>query len=127
MKYLFILTLLIFTNGSLKAQTANNGLDTGVISPMFKGGEKAWSKYLKKNLKYPKEAKKKKNTGDVVVSFMVNIDGSVTDTKIVSSPNEALSKAALDVVKDSPNWIPASELGTLISSEMAIQIRFRLW
>lgn len=101
-------------------------LDEGVIYPSFVGGQKAWNKYLKKSLKYPKEAKKKKVTGNVQISFMVNVDGSLTDAKVLNNADNLLSKAALDVVKASPNWIPATKLGAPIATEVAVEIKFRL-
>jgi protein TonB len=125
MKYLLSLIFLISLAISSSAQTTGK-LDEGIIYPAFVGGQKGWDKYLKKNLKYPKEAKKQKIQGNVQLSFIVNIDGSLTEVKVHASSAELLNEAALEVVKASPNWIPATKLSAPIATEMAVEIKFRL-
>lgn len=71
---------------------------------MYPGGEEALFKFLRDNIKYPEEASKNNIGGCVVVQFIVEADGSVSNIKIVSSVHPALDAEALRVVSLMPKW-----------------------
>lgn len=70
----------------------------------FTGGMPGLFKYLDKNLGYPEDAKKAKIQGTVVVSFLVDYDGSIKDVKIKKSLHPSLDKEAMRVVQAMPKW-----------------------
>lgn len=82
--------------------------------------------WVYKYLKYPKEAVKEGVMGTVVVSFIIEKDGSVSNVKVESSANELLDDAAMDVVKASPKWIPGKVSGKKIRASISLPIEFRL-
>lgn len=75
----------------------------------------AYVKWLTDNLKYPLAAQKQKIEGRVVVSFVINRDGSLTDIKVTKSANPLLDREALRVAKMMPNWKPASTTINLVA------------
>lgn len=73
----------------------------------FPGGVKALAKYLKENLEYPQKAIKDNISGQVVVQFVVQKNGRITDVAVYKSVDPLLDKEALRVVKAMPPWEPA--------------------
>lgn len=92
----------------------------------FPGGEEALYKFLSENLHYPQEAADNGISGWVFVEFVVEKDGTITDVQVVRSVEESLDKAAVDVVKAMPKWIPAKSEGASIRSYFTIPIIFKL-
>ncbi len=82
--------------------------------PEFPGGKKAFIQYLNENLVYPKSAFERKIEGKVVVSFVVEADGSITNVKVANSVDEDLDKEAVRVVKAMPKWIPGKHKGKAV-------------
>ncbi|MBO4841978.1 MAG: TonB family protein [Bacteroidales bacterium] len=75
--------------------------------PRFDGGDaNKFSHWVNQNLQYPPEAKEKKIQGRVTLQFTVEKDGSVTDVKVLRSPDQILSDAAVAVISNSPKWTP---------------------
>lgn len=92
----------------------------------FPGGAMALSDWLSKNMKYPEECRKKGIEGRVVISFVVNKDGSIVDAEAVKSPHPALAEEGLRVVRSMPKWKPAKEGGKVVRSRFNIPIMFKL-
>ena len=63
---------------------------------------------------YPQNARERNITGKVLVSFVVEKDGSLSDVKVIKNPNDELSAEALHVVKKSPKWIPGMQYGRTV-------------
>jgi protein TonB len=74
---------------------------------------------------YPKKAERKKIEGTVVVQFIVDKDGTISNISAVSGP-ELLQEAATEVIKKSPNWTPASQNGRKVKSYKKQPITFKL-
>jgi periplasmic protein TonB len=91
----------------------------------FPGGAAAWQRFLNQNLVYPKKAIRKNIQGEVVLQFIVYKDGSVHDIEALSGPEE-LRKTAIDVLRQSPNWIPAQQFGRRVKAYKKQPIVFRL-
>lgn len=72
--------------------------------PEFPGGMKAFSDYIKRALKFPDG---KRLNGRVVVTFIVEKDGSIKEAKAVQKLSPRYDAEAVRVVKASPKWIPA--------------------
>jgi TonB family protein len=96
------------------------------VQASFPGGTKAWSLYLRKNLKYPREGTRGGYEGRVFISFMVDVDGSISKIKAVKSPHVSLSTEAVRVLQNSPNWLPATLRGEPVKNQISIQILFKL-
>ena len=92
----------------------------------FPGGAMAASNWISKNMTYPEECRKKGIQGRVVISFVVNKDGSIVDAEVVRSPHPALAAEGLRVVRSMPKWKPAKEGGKVVRSRFNIPIVFKL-
>jgi len=82
--------------------------------------------YVATNLKYPKLAKKNSVEGVVNVLVQVSKNGEITDAKVIKSLGFGCNEAALDLVRNMPAWIPASNAGVFVKSKQVIEINFRL-
>lgn len=94
--------------------------------PEFPGGDMAMMEFLSKNIKYPVEAQKKELQGRVVVSFVVEKDGSLSDVKVAKSVDPQLDEEALRVVKSMPNWTPGMQNGKAVRVKYYVPISYRL-
>ena len=88
------------------------------------GGWVAFMKWLTTNLRYPVMAQQKKIQGKVIVSFIVNKDGTTSDAKIVKSANPLLDREALRVVRMMPPWTPGEDKGKTCRTMIAIPVVF---
>ena len=92
----------------------------------FPGGKKAYAKYLKKNLRYPRQARRMGIEGKVYVQFIINRDGSLVDVHVVKGIGAGCDEEALRVIKNSPKWNPGKQRGRAVRQRMVIPIVFRL-
>ena len=90
--------------------------------PEFPGGWSAFMQWLTKNLKYPESARKNKIQGTVVVSFIVNKDG----TKVSTSADPVLDAEALRVMKMMPKWKPGMDRNKVCRTMIAVPVVFKL-
>lgn len=91
----------------------------------FPGGDKACMKWIQEHIKYPESCCVNIPQGRVVVSFIVEKDGSLDSIKVRKSPDPLLSKEAIRVVKEMPKWKPARWDGKVIRSIYLLPIIFR--
>ena len=94
--------------------------------PEFPGGWSAFMQWLTKNLKYPPMAQQNKIQGMVVVSFIVNKDGSVADIKLSQTVNPLLDREALRVMKMMPKWKPGMDKNKVCRTMIAVPVVFKL-
>jgi len=94
--------------------------------PEYPGGSMAMFEYLSKSIKYPKEAEEAQKEGRVIVTFIVNKDGSINDARVVKSVDPALDTEALRVINGMPNWTPGRQNGKVVNVKYTIPISFRL-
>lgn len=94
--------------------------------PEFPGGDSELHKFIAQSLKYPKEHMESCIQGKVFVSFVVEIDGSVSNAKIVRSVDVFLDKEALRVVNSFPKWKPGKQHGKAVAVQLTIPINFVL-
>ena len=94
--------------------------------PEFPGGVGARMQYLAKNVKYPVEAQRKGQQGNVVVKFTVEKDGSITNSHIVRSISPLLDAEALRVINAMPKWIPGRHHGKAVSVGYVLPVSFVL-
>lgn len=92
--------------------------------PAFKGGDKKLFSFLANNVRYPVEAQKLGIEGRVLVQFVVDKDGKVTDAKIVKNANYYLDIEALRVVNAMPEWIPGMVEGSSVRVKYTLPVNF---
>jgi N-acetylmuramoyl-L-alanine amidase len=91
----------------------------------YPGDAKGWQTYLLKNLKYPEAAVSGELQGEVIVEFVVNTDGSVTDIHAISGPKELRAESER-VIKESGYWVPAMNKGAKVASYKKQPIVYKL-
>ncbi len=95
------------------------------IESEYPGGASAWQRYLNKNLRYPQDAIDNEIQGTVIVQFIVDKAGMVSEVEAISGPNELRDEAAR-VIKKSGQWTPAVQNGRQVKSYKKQPIVFRL-
>ena len=90
------------------------------IKPEFPGGQKEFEKYIRKNYITPREAKELK--GNVYVTFIIEIDGTLTNIKVLRDLGFGTGKEAMRVLKDCPKWNPGQLNGLVIRSFFSLPI-----
>ena len=89
--------------------------------PSFPGGQLALMQYL-----YPFEAQENGVQGRVIISFVVEDDGSISHVKVAKSADPALDREAMRVVETMPKWIPGKQNGECVRVRYSVPVVFRL-
>ena len=92
--------------------------------PSFPGGMSALMKYLADNVKYPVDAQENGLQGRVVVSFVVERDGSITNVQAVRSVYPSLDSEAVRVVEAMPRWKPGKLNGLPVRVKYNVPVTF---
>ena len=94
--------------------------------PSFPGGQKALLEYLTANVRYPDDCEDTCVQGRVIVSFMVERDGSLSEAKVMKSVYPSLDEEALRVVNSMPKWCPGKLNGKAVRIKYTIPVNFKL-
>ena len=94
--------------------------------PSFPGGPSALMEYLHDHVKYPVVAQENGVQGRVVVSFIVERDGSITDVRVVRSVDPSLDREAARVVSSMPRWTPGKQNGSAVRVKYNVPVMFKL-
>ena len=94
--------------------------------PSYPGGMEKFFKFLNENFKYPEEAKKSNIQGNLLVSFIVEKDGSLTDVKVDRKLGYGIDEEAIRVMKMSKRWNPCIQNGKPVRVKYNIPIKFPL-
>ncbi|HPJ61985.1 TonB family protein [Lentimicrobium sp.] len=94
------------------------------MMPSFKGGESALERFISKNLKYPEEARKNGISGDVIIEFIVNADGSLSGFRILKKLGYGCDEEALRVIRLMPAWNPGKQNGRKVKTKMVLPVNF---
>lgn len=94
--------------------------------PMFPGGDAALMSYLANNIHYPTVAAENCVQGRVVVGFVVERDGSITDVSVLRGVDPSLDREAMRVVKSMPRWTPGKQNGSAVRVKYQVPVAFRL-
>ena len=93
----------------------------------FPGGMAAWARFLHKNLNYPSDAQDNGVQGTVVVQFVVDRDGNVSDVEAISGPEKGgLREEAVRVIKRSGKWTPGNQNGKGVKSYKRQPVTFQI-
>jgi len=115
----------------IEVDNVKNDLDdeTFVVvedQPEFPGGTAGLLEYLRRNIRYPNECREKNIQGRVLVTFIVNKDGSIVESEVLKSVDPLLDAEALRVVNAMPAWTPGMQKGKPVRVKYTIPINFRL-
>ena len=94
--------------------------------PSFPGGMPAMMQWLSENINYPVLAVENGVQGRVIVQFVVEKDGSVTDVSIAKSVEPSLDKEAIRVVSIMPRWNPGKQNGSPVRVKYTVPVMFSL-
>ncbi|RFZ92788.1 TonB family protein [Mucilaginibacter conchicola] len=95
-------------------------------APAFEGGVPAFSQFLSRNLKYPNEARKNDIYGYVILTFIVEKNGDVSDIRVARSAHPLLDQEAMRILKKSPKWLPGLRHGIPVRVQYSVPINFAL-
>ncbi len=109
-----------------KPEVANKVFDVVEEMPSFPGGQGALMQFLSSNIKYPVVAQENDVQGRVIVGFVVEKDGSITDVKVMRSVDPSLDREAQRVVKAMPKWKPGKQNGSAVRVKYTVPVVFRL-
>ncbi len=91
-----------------------------------KGGMKTFYEYIRKNLDYPRQAKRMGIEGKVFLTFIVDKDGSITDVSLARGIGGGCDEEAIRILKESPKWNPGKQRGRAVRQKMTFPIIFKL-
>ena len=95
-------------------------------APAFPGGPQAMMQFIKDNLKYPQIAKENGIQGRVILQFVVDETGKVTDPKVIRSIDPSLDTEAIRLVLSMPRWIPGMQDGKAVAVKYTFPVMFSL-
>ena len=104
----------------------NKVFDVVEQMPSFPGGMGALMSWLSQNIKYPVIAAENGVQGRVIVQFVVEKDGSITDVKVAKSVDPSLDKEAARVVSAMPKWTPGKQNGSAVRVKYTVPVTFKL-
>ena len=108
-----------------EAQT-NKVYDKVEVMPEYPGGMEALFEYMKNNVKYPEKAKEQKIEGRVVVGFIVEKDGSISEVHSLKAVHPLLEQEAIRLVNNMPKWIPGKVKGKAVRVSFALPVNFKM-
>lgn len=124
-----LLTVNAQSNGQVKQQKElgfqqdnSKIFDVEEEMPSYPGGMGAMMAFIANNVKFPDDCCAQ---GRVIVSFVVEKDGSLSNVKILRSVEQLLDQEAIRIVKSMPKWKPARQNGKVVRCKYAVPVVFR--
>ena len=108
------------------SQTNQKVFDAVEQMPEYPGGMQAMIEFLQTNMKYPEDAAKQKVEGRVMVQFVVETDGSISDVHVAKQVFPSLDAEAIRVVQAMPKWTPGMDKGRVVRVKYNLPIVFRM-
>lgn len=93
---------------------------------LFQGGNRAMIQFIQKNLVYPEVGREYGKEGIIIASFTIDENGKITKAYIKRGLGGEFDEAVLAMIEKMPNWNPAVRLGTRVSSNYTLPLRFAL-
>ena len=127
---LSVLAILLMANTTAMAQnkkaTNDKVYEKVEVMPEFSGGDQAMMDFVAKNVVYPQEARDKEISGRVLVSFIVEKDGSITNAKVAKGIGGGCDEEAVRVVNAMPKWKPGKQKGKPVRVSFMMPFTFKL-
>jgi periplasmic protein TonB len=132
------------TGTSTETSTTGTGIDTGTetgiettvkptgvfthaeVMPAYKGGFKAMMKFVVGKVKYPASSRRLKNQGTVLVQFIVNDQGEVTDVEVIKGVDVACDQEAIRVISMLDEWTPGMQNKMPVNVRMVLPVTFKI-
>lgn len=120
-----------FVDDGIPINIESNAGESKVFSsveelPSYPGGQGAFIKYLNRTLVYPPYAKSQNIQGRVLVQFIVERSGAITNVSVAESANPVLDNEAMRVIRKMPKWRPGKEKGRIVRVKIMIPIIFKI-
>ncbi len=129
MKYPITIVLIALLSMGAYAQSVKDN-DSIVLSekekPRYPGGDSELKKYLSLSLHYPNPALEQKIEGEVMIGFLIDVEGYISDIKIIKGIGYGCDEEAMRVVKEMPQWEPARIKGKAIKVAYRLPVVFEL-
>lgn len=106
--------------------TDNKVYESVEVMPEFPGGQAELLKFVAKSIKYPTEAQRKGAQGRVIVKFVVETNGSISNIHVVKGIDPLLDAEAIRVCTTMPTWAPARQEGKAVRCYYTIPVTFGL-
>lgn len=113
-------------SGDLSFSKKQKFLNNYDVPPMFKGGVKGFALFLSKTIVYPKKAREDNVQGNVNLSFIVDIEGNITDIEVLRGIGGGADEEAVRALKTSPRWKPAIKDGKPVPVQFSVPVNFSL-
>ena len=95
--------------------------------PSFQGGDlMTFRNWVMQKVKYPQIAQENNITGRVLLMFVIERDGSLTNIQVLQTPDSSLSDEAIRVLKSSPKWTPGKQRNQAVRVKYTLPIDFRI-
>jgi len=94
--------------------------------PKFPGGDIELLKFFSENIVYPEIAKRAGVEGKVILSFVVDQKGKVSDIKVLKGIGAGCDEEAIRVLKIMPDWKPGKQNGTPVKTKLDMPVVFKL-
>ena len=103
-----------------ESRQRKQSLDTTIkkveIEATFDGGEKKWRKHLEKKFEFPERAKNLKKSGTIILQFVIDKEGNVTEPSIIQSVEYSIDEEGLRMLQNAPKWKPAFQNGRYVKA-----------
>jgi len=114
--------------GAVATTSENPSTTEAIATPIYPGGNGAFLKFIETNIVYPEKAREEKTEGQVIVHFLVDVDGSVKKAVVPVGKGigNGCDEAAIKVVMSSKNWQPGVKNGSAVPVWYEVPISFAL-
>ena len=132
MPKLIVLVFMMSFALNLNAQVDKPDNDADVVYTIvdkeasYPGGIEALNTFLARNIIYPTLAKQKNIQGKVIISFIIEKNGSISNIKIVKDIGEGCGEEGVRIVKLMPKWKPAQQKGEPVRQQFVLPVLFKL-
>ncbi len=110
----------------LEFSISDSSMFSAETMPKFIGGQSALFSYIKTNINYPEKSKQAGIEGKVLVAFVIQKDGSVTNVNLIKGIGDKCDQEALKIINGMPKWIPGSTEGKPLDVKIILPITFKL-
>lgn len=100
---------------------------TAETMPSFQGGDlNTFRKWVQDNVRFPQIALENGISGRVVLSFVIEKDGRLTNIQVLMTPDRSLSEEAIRVLSKSPKWSPGKQRNQVVRIKYTLPVDFRM-
>ena len=126
MKHILVVVMFFFPLLAVGQEENKEIFTFAEESPVFPGGDSAIYMFICMNLSYPDVAREQKIEGKVLLSFVIEKDGSVSNIKKIIDIGGGCGDAAVEMLSNMPRWKPARYLGKPVRFEFQLPLVFQL-